>query len=64
MTVEEYKKNKINEMVEIIKCKMNNQGLNFTEKDEYLFKIGVEYGITLSNLILSNLPVIEDSKDE
>ena len=55
--VEEYAKNKTNEMINGLKQKMEAKGLVMTKRDEYFLRAGIEYGVTLSSLTLANLPV-------
>lgn len=55
--MEEIIKQKIQESVEKVKTKLKSQGYELSGTDEQLFRMGVSYGISISSIALSSLPV-------
>ena len=57
MNINEYTKNKANELVEQLKQKMITAGVPMSERDEYFFRMGMSQGISLSAFTLGSIPV-------
>lgn len=54
--MEEFIRNKANEMINDYKNKCENAGVVLTERDEQMLRAGMSYGLTLASLGLVNLP--------
>lgn len=57
MNINEYTKNKANELVNDLKQKMIAAGVPMSERDEYYFRMGMSQGISLSAFALGSMPV-------
>lgn len=56
MSIEEYIKQKTDEMMNKFKSDCAKRGLVMTEENERYMRAGMSYGITLSSMALSQLP--------
>lgn len=55
--MEELIKQKIQEEIEKVKSKLKSQGYELSATDEQMFRMGISYGISISSIALSSLPV-------
>ena len=57
MQAEEIVINETNKMVEKFRTMLLKQGLNLTDEQEWIFRKGVSFGISVSSILLSSIPV-------
>ena len=63
--MENYVREKSEEMINKIKKDFEKKGVEFTKENELIFRLGMSFGITLSSLALAHLPFdIIDTESE
>lgn len=57
MNAEQFIKTKTDEMVEKFRSQLATQNIQLNGEQEWILRVGISYGLSISSLLLSSFPV-------